>query len=659
MADICLISQQKTAEQRPVTSALRHRNDIDGLRAVAILPIVLFHAGISALAGGFVGVDIFFVISGFLITSIIVRELAEGRFRLVNFYRRRVVRIFPALFAMCAIVLVFGGWRLLPGEFARLADSTMAALAFASNIHFWLVSDYFAPEAELMPLLHTWSLGVEEQFYIFFPLGMIIVWRFLRGRFAWLLALAAVVSFAGGWVIALGSPVAAFYLLPVRAWELLAGGLVAVSGITHAARPGPRGREAVAAAGAALLLAGVVFVRDGAGFPMPQAAVPTLGAALVIACGERTAVGRVLSLGLLRYIGRISYSTYLWHWPLIAFWRIETGIALDPPETVGLVAASLAMGALSYHFVERPFMDRYRTRGSAWTVVCVGIGTLAAGVAATALVARTADSWRRIDPEVARIAAYADYTDRLEYQYQFRRGPCFRGEAQAQIPFRPSECVALSATRPNVVVVGDSYAAQFWRAIALRLPQDNVMQATASGCRPLVGSGGDLRCREVADYVLGPLLDSGRLSTVVLAGRWLPEDLKYLPATIARVKAGGATPVVIGPVPEYQGPFPSILARAIANHDMASIDRWRVPARVELDREMAALVQRAGGTYLSPIATLCPAGHCLLTTPERAPIQFDYGHLTLSGARWVVDRFAIPTAPAKAVSNGRDGATKD
>jgi peptidoglycan/LPS O-acetylase OafA/YrhL len=643
-----------------VTTEIRHRYDIDGLRAVAILPIVLFHAGVSALAGGFVGVDIFFVISGFLITSIIVRETAEDRFRLVNFYRRRVVRIFPALFVMCAIVLAVGGWRLLPGEFARLADSTMATLAFASNIHFWLIADYFAPEAELMPLLHTWSLGVEEQFYIFFPLGMIIVSRFLRGRFAWLLALAAVASFAGGWVVAMGSPVAAFYLLPVRAWELLAGGLVAVSGITRAARPGPRGREAVAAAGAALLLAAIVFVRDGRGFPIPQAVVPTLGAALVIACGERAVVGRELSLGVLRYVGRISYSTYLWHWPLIAFWRIETGIALDPLETVCLVAASLAAGALSYHFVEKPFMDRYRTHRSAWTVVGVGLGTLVAGVAATALMASTANAWRRIDPQVARIAAYADYIERPEYQYQFRRGPCFRGEAQAHIPFRPAECVALSETKPNVVVVGDSYAAQYWRAIALRLPQANVMEAAGSGCRPLVGSGGDIRCREVADYVLGPLLDTGKVSTVVLAGRWLPEDLKFLPATIARVKAAGAAPVVIGPVPEYEGAFPSILARALANHDMPSIDRWRKPERVELDREMAALVQRAGGTYLSPIAALCPRGPCMLTTPDHVPVQFDYGHLTLSGSRWVVERFSIPTdEPAKGSSARRDGTNKD
>ena len=624
-----------------MNAALRHRSDIDGLRAVAILPIVLFHAGVSALAGGFVGVDIFFVISGFRITSIIVRELGEGRFRLIEFYRRRVVRIFPALFTMCAIVLAAGAWLLLPLEFARLANSTMAALGFGSNIYFWLVTNYFAPDAELLPLLHTWSLGVEEQFYIFFPLGMLLLARLARGRYAVVLALVAVMSFAGGWYVAAHSPVAAFYLLPVRAWELLAGALVAVSGITASARPGPRGRELVAALGAALLVAAIVFVRDGPGFPIPQALVPVLGTALVIACGEHTAVGRALSLGVLRYIGRISYSTYLWHWPIIAFWRIETGIALGPVETACLVAASLGMGALSYHLVERPFMDRYRKHGSSWRIVGVGIGALAAGVAAAAVLLTTAPSWRRIDPQVERIAAYDDYLARPEYQYQFRRGPCFRGEAQAALKFLPEECTALSATKPNVVVVGDSYAAQYWRAISLRLPDSNVMQAAGSGCRPLLGTGGDLRCREVADYVLGPLLDSGRLSTVVLAGRWLPEDAAAIAPTIRHIQARGAKVIFIGAAPEYQGSFPSILARATARGDLGMVDSWRVDENVAWDRRLRATVAPTGATYVSPLQIICPH-KCRLTSADGMPLQFDYGHLTLAGSRYVVGQ--IPFA---------------
>lgn len=627
-----------------MSTALRHRTDIDGLRAVAILPILLFHAGVSALAGGFVGVDIFFVISGFLITSIIVREIDGGSFRLVDFYRRRVVRIFPALFVVCALSLAWGAWRLLPGEFEGLAHSTMAALAFASNIHFWLIADYFAPEAELMPLLHTWSLGVEEQFYIFFPLAMLVAARVARRWLLPLLALAALLSFAGGWLVALQSPVAAFYLLPVRAWELLAGSLVAVSGIA-AGRPVPGSRwnglrEGAAMAGALLLVAAILFVRDGPAFPMPEALVPTLGAALVIGFGEGTLVGRALSLGVLRYIGRISYSTYLWHWPLIAFWRIETGIELGAAETVGLVAASLSAGAISYHAVEKPFMDRYRTRGSSARIVGVGVAGLAAGVAVAAALLISAPHWRRIEPQVERIAAYDDYVETPEYQYQFRRGPCFRGEAQADIPFEPERCVALRDDRPNVVVLGDSYAAQYWRAVALALPDANVMQATASGCRPLVGTGGDVRCREVVDHVLGPLLATGKVDTVVLAGRWLPEDLPAVAPTIAHVRAAGARVVFIGGTVEYQGTFPSILARALKRGDLALVDRWRVSDAVERDRSLERAVRPTGALYVSPLRIIC-APECRLTAPGGAPMQFDYGHLTLPGARYVVARSRV------------------
>lgn len=618
-----------------MNAELRHRDDIDGLRAVAVLPILLFHSGVSALAGGFVGVDIFFVISGFLITSIIARSLRRGDFTLAGFYRRRVVRIFPALFAMLAIVLGVGATILLPGEFERLAHSTVAALGFASNIYFWRISDYFAPSAELMPLLHTWSLGVEEQFYIFYPLALILVARWLRGRFALAIAAAGAASFAIGVVVAAGSPVAAFYLLPVRAWELLLGAIIAVTPLSQSFTL--RWRTLLAGAGALLVLAAIVLIRAGPTFPIPSAILPTLGAAMLLAFGEGTFIGRALSWGPARYIGKISYSVYLWHWPVIAFYRIETGLELDALETVALTLASLVAGALSYHVVERPFMDRYRKRGRSGPIVAAGGTAIAAAIGAVALLATTAPAWRDIDPEVARIAAYDDYIDRPDYQYQFRRGPCFRGEAQAALAFDPGHCLALSNSRPNVVVLGDSYAAQYWRAVALRLPDSNVIQATASGCRPLLGTGGETRCREMVDYVLGPLLDTGRVSTVVLAGRWLPEDLPAIAPTVRHLQSGGARVIMIGATVEYQGNFPAILARSIARGDPALIDRWRAPGNAALDRKLESIVAPTGATYVSPLRILCPRA-CRWTTADGGPMQFDYGHLTLPGSRYVVER---------------------
>jgi len=546
------------------------------------------------------------------------------------------VRIFPALFAMLAVVVAYGT-RLLPIEFGQLSASAAAAIAFASNLYFWRTSDYFSPAAELMPLLHTWSLGVEEQFYIFYPMILVVLARW-RSRLRWTIPALAIASFALGWIAGLSSPVATFYLLPFRAWELLIGAAVAVGAFPKVGRP--RHRSLLAIVGALLVVAGILLVRSGAGFPVPLAAAPALGAALIIAYAEATPVGKALSLTPVRWIGRISYSLYLWHWPIIAFYRTETGIALDGFETAGLVVASVVAGALSFLLVEQPAMRRFRSAPASPKVVAVGLTGVVLGSGAILALAATAPVWRSIDPAIARIAGYADYLARPEYQYQFRRGPCFRGEAQADLPFDPEACVKPDPARPDMVVVGDSYAAQYWRAFALRYRQRNVMQATASGCRPVVGEPGEARCREVVDHVLGPLLNSGALTTVVLAGRWLDEDLAYLPATIRRIRAAGAVPAVIGPVPEYQGEFPAILARALLRRDLGHIEAWRVRVRDReaLDRRMEALVRDAGGVYLSPMQILCGSGTCLRQTADGAPVQFDYGHLTLAGSRWVVAR---------------------
>ena len=617
-------------------TAIRHRDDIEGLRAVAIVPILLFHAGVSALAGGVVGVDIFFVISGYLITSIVLKDIAADRFSLVSFYRRRVVRIFPALFAMLIVVLGWSAVRLLPHEFERLAHSAMAAMGFASNIYFWRISDYFSPDAELMPLLHTWSLGVEEQFYIFYPLFILVLMRLKPAALKPLLPVLALGSLLLGWLVAMRSPIGAFYLFPTRAWELLLGASLAAGIFPRIAATGTR--QGLALAGAGLIIAGVLLVRPGNAFPVPWALLPCVGTALLLGYGEASVVGRMLSLAPIRYVGRISYSVYLWHWPIIALYRTETGIALDPAETAVLVLASLAAGAVSYHLVELPFMTRFRARGSSRRVVAVGLTAAAAAIGGVLALTATASSWRRIDPDVARIASYADYLQRPEYQYQFRRGPCFRGEAQAELAFLPEECVRLDRARPNVVVLGDSYAAQYWRAFALRYPDRNVMQANASGCRPLLGTEGAAHCREVVDYVLGPMLATGEVDTVVLAARWLGNELDALPRTIRHIRQAGADVVVIGPTPEYQGEFAAILARAIAKDDLSYIDHWRVDGRDELDARLADIVAPTGATYVSVIGSMCRADDCIKLTPDGQPVQFDYGHLTFAGSQWVVAR---------------------
>jgi len=614
-----------------------HRNDIDGLRAVAILPILLFHAGLTQMSGGFIGVDIFFVISGFLITSIIVREAKTGAFSLATFYKRRVVRIFPALFVTLALVLLAGCLLMLPSEVAPLGESAAAAGGFVSNIYFWKTADYFAGSADLKPLLHTWSLGVEEQFYIFYPLMIMFVLRFLKRWLALAIGLVTLGSFAVSLVLVVIGPNAAFYLLPSRAWELGIGGLVAVG-----AFPVLRGawlRALAPLLGAVLIAAGLAFIRADSPFPAPWALLPCLGAALIIAYGEGSFVGRALSIQPLRWIGAISYSLYLLHWPIIAFYRLQTGISLTPVESSCLVAASIAAAALSYYLVEQPVLRRFRT-GPAGKILGVGTVALAAGLAASAVVAVNADNWRTYTPEAKRIMSYARYVGTEEHTYQYRPDRCFI-ESTSRRGFDRAFCLKHSPDKPNLVVLGDSHAAQYWRAIALRFPDKNVMQATASGCRPTLHTQGEKRCTDLVGYVLGDFLARGGADAVVLSGRWKDSDVANLVETVRFLKSKHIPVTVIGPTVEYDGEFPEILARALLQDGRGSVSTLRLTQPKTMDEKLGALMKAEGVPYVSEQNIECPADRCMAFAPGEVPFHFDYGHMPLSAARYVISRANI------------------
>jgi len=329
---------------------MRYRNDIDGLRAVAVVPIVLYHAGLTWISGGFIGVDVFFVISGFLITSIMLGDIQAGRFSVVGFWGRRIVRIFPALFVMLAAVMVAGCVFLFPGDLRSLAASAAAAAAFVSNLWFEFTAGYFGPAAETLPLLHTWSLGVEDQFYIVHPLLIAAVHRFAPNRLKAVLTVTALASFGLGLALSISMPVHAFYGLPGRVWELGLGALVAADAAPKIATKS--GRDAAAIGGLALIALGYAAIRPTSLFPVPWAVLPALGAALIIAYGDGAVTTRLLAARPMRWIGAISYSLYLWHWPIITFWRLRHDITLTPADTAVVVGLSVAVAWVSYRLVE-------------------------------------------------------------------------------------------------------------------------------------------------------------------------------------------------------------------------------------------------------------------------------------------------------------------
>ncbi|MGA0563913.1 acyltransferase family protein [Ancylobacter sp. VNQ12] len=337
---------------------MKYRSEIDGLRAVAVLPVILFHAGVGLFSGGFVGVDIFFVISGYLITSILVADIERGEFSILRFYERRARRICPALFLVMAACIPFAWLWMGPDEMRDFGRSIVSVVFFVSNVLFWRETGYFSGPAELKPLLHTWSLAVEEQYYLLAPICLFLLWRYGRNAVFWATLATAGASLAlseWGWRFA---PSANFYLTPFRVWELLAGALcgLAMSGRTPLGARVLRPNEGLAALGLGLIVFAIFGFDATTPFPGLYALAPVGGAGLIILFArEGTLVARLLSLRVLVGIGLISYSAYLWHQPLLAFARIRS--LASPPETLmlALAALSLVLAYFSWRFVEQPF----------------------------------------------------------------------------------------------------------------------------------------------------------------------------------------------------------------------------------------------------------------------------------------------------------------
>jgi len=367
---------------------IKYRRDIDGLRAVAVVPVILFHLGFSFLSGGFVGVDVFFVISGYLIGRTINQEIKSGTFSILNFYNRRFRRILPALFFMSAVVWIAITAWFLPDSAVLDGEGMLAATLSVSNILFWRTISYFT-NGENQAFLHTWSLGVEEQFYLCFPLFMIFAYAVSRiARRDLLLPLtiaAAAVSLALCVMLTQTRASFAFYMLPTRTWELLLGFLASLVPIGYLAIRWRR--EAAAVTGLLLVVASMLLIDQHTPFPGIAALAPCLGAAMLIAAGAcgPTFVGRLLESRPMVFIGLISYSLYLWHWPLIIVGREGFELtASSVPVKLLLVAASFLAATLSWRFVEQPFRRPEVSRKAIF--VGAAAGALVMSVAGAALV---------------------------------------------------------------------------------------------------------------------------------------------------------------------------------------------------------------------------------------------------------------------------------
>ncbi len=335
---------------------MEYRREIDGLRALAVLPVILFHAGFQTFSGGFVGVDVFFVISGYLITTILIEDIENKRFSIVTFYERRARRILPALYFLLALVSFVATIMMLPSQLKDYGQSVLATVSFLSNFYFYLKTDYWAQSSEFLPLLNTWSLGVEEQYYILFPVFLFLAWRFGKSRVLLILVLMTLVSFLlseWGWQ---NKSLANFYLAPTRAWELFSGAIAAFT----AKKRGIQKNQALSILGLVAIVFAIFTFDKTTPSPSRYMLIPVAGTLLfILFAGKNTLVANLLSSNVLVGIGLISYSTYLWHQPILALWRVyKSSIDLSIAERTVIVLSTLVMAYFSYKFVELPFRQK-------------------------------------------------------------------------------------------------------------------------------------------------------------------------------------------------------------------------------------------------------------------------------------------------------------
>lgn len=639
-------------------SKITYRPDVDGLRAIAVLLVLFDHIN-TRVTGGYIGVDVFFVISGYLISSVILSEMASGTFSVLNFYERRIRRILPALLVVllgCAVVTCI---CCVPSETDVFARSLLSALFSVSNFFFWHQSrtnfvvwhhaGYFdVSRTGIDTLLHTWSLAVEEQFYIFFPLFLIGVRRWFSNRLRIAIWSITILTFALACVYVYRDPTAAFYFAPLRAWELLIGTVVSQHYVPRIQGKGSRNFAALA--GLLLILVPSVLYSATTHFPGLAALPPCVGAALLIAAGETgdSLVGRLLSWRPVVFIGLISYSLYLWHWPIVIFLE-ENYIHLDygSPKRLKLAVflAALIAGTLSWLFVERPFRQgRFRPgRRALFLVTGVAVALIAVG----GMLMVASHGWRsRFPAEALDIDRYTKF----DYATAFRRSNvCFLDERfDTFSQFDKDACLSEDPARKHYLLIGDSHAAHLYPGLRAVFPELNFSQATVAGCLPLLTQPpGTAYCDgSMWKYIYGDYLIHHHVEALLLAARWHEADFPELGRTIAWIQQQGAKVVLFGPIPEFDVALPRLLTLALRDPERDMLDPHRRVDSLQTDKKLAALARDQWKVrYVSGYENLCvsdvptevrtplrTSSACPVFAATGVPLLFDSNHFTAEGS---------------------------
>jgi len=546
---------------------MRYRREIDGLRAIALIPVILFHAGFELFSGGYIGVDVFFVISGYLITSILINELQQDKFSIVRFYERRARRILPALFLVMTCCVPFAWVWMSPSQFKDFAQSIVAVSLFASNILFWIESGYFAAASEMKPLLHTWSLAVEEQYYILFPIFLSLVWRLGKRPVLYTIIIIAAVSLLLTELFSRIDPAANFYLAPTRAWELLAGSICAFLQFSKEKEKS----EVLSLFGFGLIIFSIFYFDKNTPFPSLYALAPVIGTALIVLYGKsETWVAKLLSTKILVGIGLISYSAYLWHLPLFAFARIRRIYWPDQWIMLSASILSLILAYLSWRFVEEPFRKKKKTTlltrraiftiSSATASVFIVFGIyvhIENGIPTRNTPSGITFADINVDERVKRnIGLHEDCREGITSSYNCKTGDT-----------------------PEILLWGDSFAMHLAQALLASNSDMSFIQFTKPSCAPIIniaitGAAWPLNwsrnCIKNNDQIIDWLKKNKNIRYVLmsspysdlLGGTIFQRDgkiydkyqydivYKNILETVSKIKSLGKTPIIISPPPK-------------------------------------------------------------------------------------------------------------
>lgn len=635
---------------------MKYRAEIDGLRALAVVPVILFHAGFDLFSGGFVGVDIFFVISGFLITTILIGEIEGNNFSIINFYDRRARRILPALFFIMLLSIPFAWMWMLPNQMKDFSKSLISVSLFVSNIMFWRESGYFEAAAEEKPLLHTWSLAVEEQYYVLFPLFLLLAWRFGKDKVFWMIVLFAAISLMlseWGWR---NLAIANFYLAPTRAWELFAGSLAAFL----VQRNGVQKNDALSLIGLASIIFSIFVYDKNTPFPSVYALAPVLGVVLLILYADKdTFTAKLLSFKPLVGIGLISYSAYLWHQPLFAFARIR--LSEKPSDSIMLIlsAASIALAYITWKYVETPC----RTKNLIGTkIIYVSFCLCTAFFVAFGLAGHQNDGFRkRVDvPDTV-------YTS---LERSERQSECF-GSAIANRSKDWYCTIGLPMQSVDYMVFGDSHALSILPAIdeALINVSKGGYFVGVSGCLPFLGVYA-LRTQPMEDGChnlnskVYDFVARSNISKIFLVARWTyytdggynGDDFSYialeknasrtkdvsrqafkagLHKTLEEYKKIGVDIVIVSQIPQQKQTPIRLYSESVHLGKKLEDISIKVSEHQALQTYVNNVFKESDVEVIDFTSVLCGSESCVVGTPEES-FYYDDDHLSLKGSKKLV-----------------------